>query len=241
MALLIDQNKVPNLSIAALARPLPIDTFKDWLLAYLLRSKKHGVNDDVDFNSDPLYVVFDVSHAQQLLQNIIDGADHIGFFFGSDKLVGKKHQNMTCFMALTKSRNANQFDIITGGNQPVYEGGIISSSPISNFRVKINNYQGRIGDLRKPTNPNRVEFNSNERNGVHYPLSDFQTFIDYIRQLPTGTKDKFKSFFVKRTDAPDTTTLVHSPFDFDVLNILNSTRPVGGDQVYDQGTGCCPI
>lgn len=246
MALLIDQNKVKHqptlLSIAAFAPPLPIDTFKCWLLAYLLRSKKHHGNADVDFNSDPLYVVFDVAHADLLLGKTT-GADHIGFFFGNDKQGGNKHQNMTCFMSLTKEIDPNRFDIITGVGQEVYEGDATGSSPKPNFLTKINNYRsptGRIKNLRKPGNPHRAEFNENERNGVHYPLADFQTFIHYIKGLTSGTNDKFKSFFVKRTDT-QTTTLVHSPFDFVVESVLNSTRSAGGDQVYDQGTGCCPI
>ncbi len=235
MALLMDKSQRQKESALSEVRSFPVETFKEWWLAQLLRSYNHRNNEHVDFDSDPLLVVFSLEHANELIHSPGSEGNYIGFFFGSEiRTEAKPYVNLTCFMALTKKIEEDKFVIVSKGS--VYEGGVDGSKISEDYIDKICNYKSRIVKLRDDTNHYKDEFNHKEKNGVHYPINTFNAFVEYIKGAGNHTKDKFKSIFVKRTD-DETTALVHSVYDFSLKKIGN----LKDDELFDAGNGCCPI
>jgi hypothetical protein len=242
MGFLVEKSLQNNFTLR-LAVQFPANLFKDWLLAQMLRNHKNRGNSDVDFNSDPLFVMFNVADAQSLLNSPPSTATHVGFFFGNEgKGASLKHRNITCYMCLTQRMSDDSFNIVHSGGKQVYEGGPNGSASVNQnqYRDRIQQYLNRVGDLRKQTNPRRADFGQDERSGIHYPINEFQGFISYITNLPAlRPKSKFKSYFVKRTDRYNTTALVHSVEDFnEEVDIYKLTID---NDLFDQGSGCCPI
>jgi hypothetical protein len=231
---------VPPKAQAALIDPVPLIYYYRWRDAYLsrnLRFDRQNGRAQVDLSHDPLFVDFNISDIQNLLNNAPDG-HFLTVHFTCDSAIRGWLSATICIM---KKGNVNP--------QSAFIWPIGTTHPPNPNTVKTH-YASRKTEIKKL----KLAAEFNDEDGVSYEIDSKMKMRDYFNDLHKNNTN-VRVLFMKIpanedniTDSlgkiillpnrKDKMTVAFAPVDFDPEE--TSTVHTLSLDIQDFGSGCCP-
>jgi hypothetical protein len=202
------------LALSEIGKPIDLLLFMEWKLRY------ENINQKIGLSGEPCYVFFN----KKSIYNIIDGNLGEDDFLVARFKCDEPYNNLSVYLHLQK-RGQNYI------HNPVYKGHLA----IGGLDTMVGSKERTAGtdafDKRKTT------FNeyANDKNGIALSCTVIDKFLSAIQE------EEIKIWFVRGVVdvMQDRTTVVFSPVGFN--GVINQPAPANDMDLYDHGTGCCPI